>query len=62
VIVDGDIVCDEPRCKASIRNHRWGKTKAGDWFFARGNDDAYCPKHVPAWVQAWREKKKKEAT
>ncbi len=52
---DGKIQCEE--CEAQIENHRWGKTKAQNWFFTRDGEKAYCPKHVPSWVEDWREKR-----
>jgi hypothetical protein len=43
------IVCNVPDCVEQIRNHRWGKTKASDWFFSRDDKVALCPKHRPHW-------------
>jgi hypothetical protein len=41
-------------CDRTVANHRWGKIKATGWFFAK-DGTAYCPEHVPEWVQKWRE-------
>lgn len=58
ISADGEwIVCDEDGCNARAKNHRWGKVKAEGWFFFRRDgleDAAYCPEHVPAWVEKWR--------
>ena len=45
------IVCEE--CDAAIKDNRWAKTGAVDWFFARSGK-AWCPKHIPEWVHTWR--------
>jgi hypothetical protein len=44
-------------CDATVPAHRWGMVRAGSdgWFFQK-DGRAYCPKHVPDWVTAWREK------
>lgn len=56
---DGEFIqCDEEGCEAKVKNHRWGKTKAEDWFFERQDDIAWCPDHVPDWVESWRAKRK----
>lgn len=51
-----DKKCSEPGCTATFRDHRWGQTKADDWFHQR-NGDSWCPKHIPVWVESWRAKK-----
>lgn len=53
----GLIHCAEPECPATIKNHRWGKTKADGWFFSRRDDTAFCPDHIPPWVAEWRAQK-----
>jgi hypothetical protein len=50
------IVCSEPTCTASVKNHRWGKTKATGWFFSRTGTENWCPEHLPDWVIEWRAK------
>lgn len=49
--------CVGPDCTEKVADHRWGKTKAVGWFFSREDDKAYCPAHVPEWVEAWRKKR-----
>jgi hypothetical protein len=51
------IVCDAAGCDQKIKNHRWGKTKADNWFFSRDDDIAWCPNHLPAWVAEWRSRR-----
>ena len=56
--------CSEPGCPATVKNHRWGHTKAYPaWFFSMKTDDAWCPDHLPDWVGPWRaaQAAKKEA-
>jgi len=48
--------CDHPGCEAKIKNHAWGKIRAEGWFFQR-NGKAYCPDHLPEWVDKWRGKR-----
>jgi hypothetical protein len=56
----GRLICSEPECDASIPNHAWGKIKEGaDWFFPMDGSAAWCPKHLPDWVEGWRGKRKK---
>jgi hypothetical protein len=53
----GVVKCEE--CDASVPNHYWGKVKKGaKWFFSRDNEKAYCPEHLPDWVEGWRGKAK----
>ena len=52
------IVCNQEGCKASIQDDRWSKTRASDWFFMR-DGRAYCPAHIPSWVQNYRARKAK---
>lgn len=46
-------------CTSRVKNHRWGLTKAEGWFFTKKKDEAYCPEHVPGWVEEWRLKHRK---
>lgn len=48
------VVCDEPGCSQCVKNHRWGRTKADGWFFARDDTAHWCPDHIPGWVMPWR--------
>lgn len=49
--------CVEPGCMESIPAHKWGQIKEGaDWFFKK-DGDAWCPKHIPDWVEEWRAKR-----
>lgn len=56
--VSGELRCSHPDCPRSVKNHRWGITKASDWFFGKDGKQ-YCPDHIPDWVEAWRKRKKK---
>lgn len=51
--------CAVKDCLATYKSHKWGQIKAGDegWFFTKENE-AFCPAHVPSWVEEWRAKKK----
>ena len=51
-----EICCLADGCPNTIKNHAWGKIKAEGWFFSR-DGSAYCPEHVPEWVDAWRASK-----
>lgn len=53
--------CSDPKCSVKIKNHRWGQTKADDWFFQK-NGDSWCPQHVPDWVAGWRAQKASRST
>jgi len=58
-IPDGYTVrCSEPGCLHNVSNHYWGKVAANDagWFFQR-TGEAWCPEHVPEWVEEWRARK-----
>lgn len=50
----GLIHCAQPHCPATVKAHRWGKTKAEGWFFSKDDGPAWCPDHQPEWVAAWR--------
>ena len=57
------IMCEDKKCPNTIPNHKWGKIKAQTegWFFSKRAleaDKAYCPDHLPAWLQDWRTKNK----
>lgn len=43
-------------CEEKIKNHRWGRTKAIGWFFSESENKAYCPDHIPDWVEKWRQR------
>lgn len=47
-----------PASKNTGRTSKWNIMQAGKagWFFQR-NGDAYCPEHVPEWVEEWRRSK-----
>lgn len=47
------IRCTHLACTARIKNNRWGKTKAVGWFFTKSGH-AWCPEHIPSWVEGWR--------
>lgn len=47
------IHCSHEGCEASVKNHYWGKVKADDWFFQK-TGEAWCPEHIPEWVETWR--------
>lgn len=48
--------CSDPGCDAKVKSHAWGRIKAEGWFFQK-DGAAYCPLHVPSWVEAWRKKR-----
>jgi hypothetical protein len=52
-----DVVCSDPTCDESHKDHRWGKIKAGSsgWFMSK-DGSSWCPKHIPDWVKEWRVK------
>lgn len=54
------IHCAIPNCPAKIKDHAWGHIQASDWFFSQKEDRAFCPDHIPEWVEAWRARKKLE--
>jgi hypothetical protein len=51
--------CARPECPRTYQGHKWGRIKAGEegWFFPRDSGEAYCPDHLPPWVQEWRARK-----
>lgn len=48
--------CSHPGCTKSIKNHRWGRTKAEGWLLMK-NGRAFCPTHIPAWYTKWKIRK-----
>lgn len=54
------IYCVRFGCDQKVKNHRWGVTKAEGWFFSRYSGFAYCPEHLPDWVEDWRKRKARE--
>lgn len=52
------LMCANSRCSKSIADNKFShiRASAAGWFFSREHDTAYCPKHVPRWVKAWRKK------
>lgn len=50
--------CAWPGCEAQYKDHRWGSIKAhaAGWFIQK-DGTAWCPDHVPDWVEAWRARK-----
>lgn len=50
--------CAEKTCEERVKNHAWGRIKAEGWFFTK-KGKAYCPSHIPAWVEKWREKRRR---
>lgn len=48
--------CQHDGCERSIKDHRWGKTKADGWFQQR-DGILWCPEHVPEWVAGWRKRR-----
>lgn len=45
--------CSQPDCQNAIKDHYWGHVKATKWFLQRSGE-AWCPDHVPEWVEQWR--------
>lgn len=48
-----------PHKNKTGRLSKWDVIKAGEagWFFQR-DGTAWCPNHVPEWVESWRERQK----
>lgn len=68
--VDGKwrLQCAHEGCEETVpqgdseRLGRWHKLRASaelGWFFQK-DGKAWCPAHVPEWVEGWRAKNKKE--
>lgn len=55
VVSLADKSCSKEGCDKKYKDHSWGKIKAGGkgWFFQK-DGTAYCPEHVPDWVEEWR--------
>lgn len=49
--------CAAEGCTNKYANHRWGKTKADDWFHQK-DGTSWCPNHIPDWVAGWRASKR----
>jgi hypothetical protein len=47
-------------CPAEFPGSKFDAIQAGalGWFFSRDTEDAFCPAHVPDWVEKWRARKK----
>lgn len=42
-------------CDVTTQDNRWAKIRAhSKGWFEQKDGTAYCPAHVPAWVQEWR--------
>lgn len=52
----GDVSCADKHCNKTIKNHRWGKIKADQWFHQK-DGTSWCPDHIPEWVTEWRAKR-----
>lgn len=49
------ILCAELSCNESFANHKWGAIKAHDeGWFALKEGEAWCPQHLPDWVEKFR--------
>lgn len=59
IVKEGNLIkCDHPAgCDTSIKNHSWGKIKAGGWLF-RKNGTHFCSEHKPEWYDQWKKRKK----
>jgi hypothetical protein len=44
------------QCEATAGGSKWANVRAHDagWFEMR-DGRAWCPRHVPEWVQGWRQ-------
>lgn len=52
------IECTDPSCAAQHPSGKRGNILAQQEGWYHGKDGkAYCPMHVPKWVQKWRQKK-----
>ena len=47
--------CTHENCDAQYRDDKWGKIRAQNqsWFFQK-TGEAWCPKHIPDWVEKCR--------
>lgn len=59
LIDEGRIIkCDGLMCDKQFKNNYWASVKEGkDWFIPKNDNLAFCPDHLPSWVQEWRSKK-----
>jgi hypothetical protein len=48
------------QCERTAKGHHWGNIQAQSegWFIQR-DGTAFCPDHVPYWVDSWRARKEK---
>lgn len=49
-------------CDRTVKDHYWGRVKAHDtgWLIQK-NGTAYCPDHLPDWVEGWRKDRERPA-
>lgn len=54
--------CDVPGCDNTYPDHAWGAIKANGagWFRSKDDTVIRCPEHLPEWVPAWRESRRKK--
>jgi hypothetical protein len=59
-----DVTCAEPECETTRRsNSAWDDIRAHDaGWFAQKDGTQWCPEHTPAWVAAWRARRKQAQT
>lgn len=56
-VIQGYVFCEDPDCfKMADVRHRWSRNPG--WFLMK-NGKAYCPQHIPEWVESWRANKEK---
>jgi hypothetical protein len=54
--------CSAPGCEAKFDDHMWGSMKAQrEGWFLQKNGDAWCPDHIPDWVEAWRSRQRRKS-
>lgn len=52
---DHPVTCSHPGCNAAHPGSKWDNIQAGrDGWFHQRDGNAYCPKHVPKWVNRRR--------
>lgn len=49
--------CSVEGCENRFADHMWGKIKLKGWFIMK-DGTAYCPDHIPEWVEEWRAKQR----
>lgn len=53
----GYVECSHPGCEERFADHKWGSIQQAEgWFVKKDGSEAWCPKHLPAWVGPWRER------